>query len=437
MKHLTRHLWAFLLGLALAVTVPSFAGDLESSNFSETAANNNAASPNGAPEGMAPSGVNDTIREVMGALKRDWNRSHCTLASTGSANAYAIAFTTAPTAYVDGAQYCFRANFANTGSASANINALGATTVQKQTSAGLANLASGDIQIGQHVLLEYDSGAAKFILLTPQAGAGLTLPVSVANGGTGLGTLTAHGVLIGAGISNVAPTAAGTAAQILSSGGASADPTFANLAPITTKTTGYTIVAADQRGTFVLNSASNFTFTLPSDTTAGNGWQVCVADQGAGLLTVARVGSDTIASGGSTALTSIQLSQGDAGCVTADGVSNGIFWWRGVRHYDSGQQTITTGANLTLTHALGVQPSSIDVWLHCVTANLSWTAGQELSAGSLYGSNTAGGISVEGDATNIILAVGSPINIVPSGGGGNSGITTANWKWIVRAWVYN
>ncbi len=39
-------------------------------SWSETAANNNSAAPNGFPEGMAPSGVNDAAREVMGAVRR-------------------------------------------------------------------------------------------------------------------------------------------------------------------------------------------------------------------------------------------------------------------------------------------------------------------------------------------------------------------------------
>lgn len=39
--------------------------------YSTTAANNNSAVPNGFPEGMAPSGVNDSARQVMAAI-REW-----------------------------------------------------------------------------------------------------------------------------------------------------------------------------------------------------------------------------------------------------------------------------------------------------------------------------------------------------------------------------
>jgi hypothetical protein len=51
-----------------------------------------------------------------------------------------------------------------------------------------------------------------------------TLPVG--NGGVGVATLTAHGVVIGNGASAVNVTGAGTSGQVLTSNGASADPTF-------------------------------------------------------------------------------------------------------------------------------------------------------------------------------------------------------------------
>lgn len=58
---------------------------------------------------------------------------------------------------------------------------------------------------------------------------GLTTALSVAQGGTGRATLTAHGVLLGEGASAINQTAAGTAGQVYTSGGASADPTWGNL----------------------------------------------------------------------------------------------------------------------------------------------------------------------------------------------------------------
>jgi hypothetical protein len=70
---------------------------------------------------------------------------------------------------------------------------------------------------------------------TYTAGTGLTLtgtvfsltnPVTVALGGTGLATLTAHNVMLGEGTSNVAFAAPGTSGQLFISQGASSDPAF-------------------------------------------------------------------------------------------------------------------------------------------------------------------------------------------------------------------
>lgn len=57
--------------------------------------------------------------------------------------------------------------------------------------------------------------------------------VPVTDGGTGVSTLTNHGVVLGQGTSAVAVTAAGSAGQLLTSGGASADPSWANPPVIT------------------------------------------------------------------------------------------------------------------------------------------------------------------------------------------------------------
>ncbi len=42
-------------------------------SYSTTPGSNNSASPNGAPEGMAPSGVNDTIRQIMADIRSDYD----------------------------------------------------------------------------------------------------------------------------------------------------------------------------------------------------------------------------------------------------------------------------------------------------------------------------------------------------------------------------
>lgn len=55
-----------------------------------------------------------------------------------------------------------------------------------------------------------------------------TVDLPVSEGGTGVSTLTSHGVLIGNTTGGVVATSAGTLGQVLKSGGASADPAFAD-----------------------------------------------------------------------------------------------------------------------------------------------------------------------------------------------------------------
>lgn len=146
--------------------------DVDTSTWSETAASNNTASPDGAPEGMAASGVNDTIREVMGAIKREWNRSHATFLSTGGTNSYSISYATSPSAYVQGLPVSFNAHLANTGAVQVYVNALGAKTLKKPTSSGLADLDAGDIQPNAHVHAEYNVSAGVLVAFGGLVGAG-------------------------------------------------------------------------------------------------------------------------------------------------------------------------------------------------------------------------------------------------------------------------
>ncbi len=212
--------------------------------------------------------------------------------------------------------------------------------------------------------------------------------------------------------------------------------------PVTTKTADYVTLAADVGGWFKMNSASPHQFTVLAGATAGNGGQFVFESQGAGLTTLARSGSDTFASGGSTALTSLQLSQGDKVTLTSDGGSPAIWSCQGVRHYDSGQQTITSGGALTLAHGLGVQPNTVEAWLHCVTAEANYSIGNE--APYNFGGYNDGahfwGVAAVADATNIVSVCGSNVNAVAllnKTTGSLVFLTNANWKLIFRATVNN
>jgi hypothetical protein len=83
-------------------------------------------------------------------------------ADAGANDTYAITLSPAPAAYVTGMRIALKANTANTGAASLNVNSLGAITIKKHKD---VDLVTNDIKAGQHLLVEYDG--TNFQLLSP------------------------------------------------------------------------------------------------------------------------------------------------------------------------------------------------------------------------------------------------------------------------------
>lgn len=100
------------------------------SEWSTTAASNNSASPNGAPEGMAPSGVNDVIRENMAASAKVYKDQQGGLVTTGSANTYLLTTNNVHTTLADIGLTVVRINATNTGASTLNIDSLGAKSLE-------------------------------------------------------------------------------------------------------------------------------------------------------------------------------------------------------------------------------------------------------------------------------------------------------------------
>jgi len=124
---------------------------------------------------------------------------------------------------------------------------------------------------------------------------GVTGTLPVANGGTGLTTLTANNVILGNGTSTPSFVAPSTAGNVLTSDGttwASTAPSAGGITYTTTKTANYTAVKND--GVLTNTTAGAFTVTLPAS--PSNGDQVIVADAGGtwgtNNLTVGRNGNN-------------------------------------------------------------------------------------------------------------------------------------------------
>ena len=85
----------------------------------------------------------------------------------GTPNAYSITLNATIPAYVAGQQFTFQAINANTGSATLNVNNLGAKLIKLYRGGSLADLMSGDILAGQVVTVVYDG--TQFIMTSPSA----------------------------------------------------------------------------------------------------------------------------------------------------------------------------------------------------------------------------------------------------------------------------
>ena len=131
--------------------------EVQTSTWNETAASNTASPPDGAPEGMVPSGTNDWMRETQAVVKREWNRSHPTVSSATSTTAFTLTYTTAPAAYAQGLMFAFKVHAASTGSVTLNVNALGAKKVYRNISGTPTQVASGEWQTSDIVVVSYDT----------------------------------------------------------------------------------------------------------------------------------------------------------------------------------------------------------------------------------------------------------------------------------------
>lgn len=136
-------------------------------NWSETDADNDEAVPNGWPEGMSPSGVNNSARANMGALKRFWNRNNSTKTTAGSSTAYTLTYDVAAASYYDGEEFSFIFDETCGADPTLNINSLGARNLRKLSAGAWVNLAAGDIIALQPVRVRYNLADTTFDVLTP------------------------------------------------------------------------------------------------------------------------------------------------------------------------------------------------------------------------------------------------------------------------------
>lgn len=140
--------------------------DLGATSWSETDASNNALPPNGWPEGMAPSDVNNAARAEMGGEKRFWVRTNSVFTTAGTTTAYTLTYGQAASAYYDGEEFSFIVNATCGAAPTLNINALGARQIRAWQGAAFANAAAGDLLINQQIRVRYNLSTTTFDVIS-------------------------------------------------------------------------------------------------------------------------------------------------------------------------------------------------------------------------------------------------------------------------------
>lgn len=112
--------------------------------------------------------------------------------------------------------------------------------------------------------------------------------------------------------------------------------------------------------------------------------------------------------------------------------------------FTSTQQTISAAGTLTIAHGLGAVPFGVSVEAVCQTAENGYSIGDVLLVPIAPSSTTSTsgqgyGISITKDSTNIKITFGShstaSLIATNKSTGDNVGLTDANWKLVVRAWL--
>ena len=215
-------------------------------SWSTSPSSNNAAPPNGWPEGRAAAAVNDTARQMMADLVIEFQRNPVkVLGTVAGTNTITAVMTPTLTAYSAGMMIVFTPANSNTGATTLNINSLGALDIQKHDGDALV---SGDLTAGIPAVLVLDTGADDWILLNPQT---ITVTAVTATNAVTAGSLSISG--------------AATINGVLTTDNTTADePGFKGL-PQNLQNGNYTLVLTDAGKMISANTGGPYTHTIPAN----------------------------------------------------------------------------------------------------------------------------------------------------------------------------
>lgn len=232
-------------------------------SWSTSPSSNNAAPPNGWPESMAAAAVNDTARQMMADLVREFQVNAVrVLASVAGTNTITGSMTPDLTSYSTGMMVIFTPANNSTGAATLNIDSLGAKSIVKGDGTALE---SGDLQASTIHALMYDG--TNFVLLNP-------LSFNLVNG-TLTGNFTCNGSL--------------------TTDNTTADEVGFKGIPQSIKTGNYTLVLSDA-GTQIYSTGSGATITIPANASVAFpiGTVITITAGGTGTARTISITSDTL-----------------------------------------------------------------------------------------------------------------------------------------------
>lgn len=109
------------------------------------------------------------------------------------------------------------------------------------------------------------------------------------------------------------------------------------------------------------------------------------------------------------------------------------------KSYTSPEQTITSAGSLTLPHLMGVEPTLLQAFLVCKTAQSGFSIGEKVFiTADTQESALSRGMSIVPDATNLTIKYGSNTNVfivINKSAGTAEVCTNANWRLVIRAWA--
>lgn len=235
-----------------------------------------------------------------------------------------------------------------------------------------------------------------------------TMPVVA--GGTGLTTLTTHGVLLGEGTANIAATSAGASGTLLTGQGASADPLFS-----ATPTLG----AAGTQGTLALAGLTSGSVTQTTQSTAGTPTVTWGNTSGTPAVTATAPLAIATATGNATCTTCATTTSGGALSVTTPLALSG-----------GGGFSITGAAGQVLA---GASPA------FTATPTLGVNTSATGSVGFANGGASGATVTVQNPSAtaaynfNLPTSAGSASQLLTSGGGGATAQSYQNITALLTA----